>query len=142
MVRRDRSSPPPKAAASTRRQGRRRYALQEPALDAAVEALIEQVLGDRPARDGELARQIVVTALRLLRDQGGGDLKLLNSAFKELRHASRVFQPYAAMRKVAVFGSARTPPEHPDFRQAHDFAERMVEEAWMVPTRRSPATAS
>ena len=38
------------------------------------------------------------------------------------------------MRKVAVFGSARTDPSHPDWEQARSFAERMVAEGWMVIT--------
>jgi hypothetical protein len=38
------------------------------------------------------------------------------------------------VRKVAVFGSARTPSGHPDWEQARSFAERMVAEGWMVIT--------
>jgi uncharacterized protein (TIGR00730 family) len=77
----------------------------------------------------------VVTALRLLRERAtGGELKLLNSALKELRHAFRVFAPYAPMRKVAVFGSARTPHGHPDWQQAYSFAEHMAEQGWMIIT--------
>jgi len=38
------------------------------------------------------------------------------------------------VRKVAVFGSARTPEDHPDWIHAHAFAERMVETGWMVIT--------
>ena len=58
------------------------------------------------------SRQIVVTALRLLAEERDvGDLKLVTSAVKELRHAFRVFKPFADRRKVSVFGSARTPRE-------------------------------
>src|SRR5262249_55761356 len=62
------------------------------------------------------------------------DVKLTNSALKELRHAFRVFAPYKHVRKVAVFGSARTQPTHPDWKQAFDFAERMVASGWMAIT--------
>ncbi len=121
------------------KKGRRRYALHDADLDASLEALLAQVAeavpvsADAPAV--EHARQMLVTALSVLRDgTGEGDLKLLNNAMKEMRHALRVFAPYAHVRKVAVFGSARTPEDDPAWVQAHAFAERMVEAAWMVIT--------
>jgi uncharacterized protein (TIGR00730 family) len=80
-------------------------------------------------------RQILVSGLRLLEDGAGlGDLKLVNAALKELRHALRVFAPYEHHRKVAVFGSARTTPATADWEQARHFAERIVEAGWMVIT--------
>jgi len=63
-----------------------------------------------------------------------GDLKLLNSSLKELRHALRVFAPYAHQRKAAIFGSARTQPGSPDWEQARTFAARIVYAGWMVIT--------
>ena len=115
---------------------RRRYALRQPELNEAVEALVEQAApGESPAEDRELARQLVVSALRLLRDgTSRAEIKLVNSALKELRHAFRVFAPYSELRKVAVFGSARTPPGHEEYLQAREFAERIVRNGWMVIT--------
>jgi uncharacterized protein (TIGR00730 family) len=42
------------------------------------------------------------------------------------------------VRKVAVFGSARTRPGEPDWEQAHRFGERMGQEGWMVITGAGP----
>lgn len=116
--------------------GTRRYDLRDPDLDRALEALVERAQQAwSGAESADLARQILVTGLRLLRDGAGpGDLKLLNSALKELRHALRVFAPYAHHRKVAVFGSSRTAPGTPDWEQARVFAERIVHAGWMVIT--------
>src|SRR5256885_510313 len=36
------------------------------------------------------------------------DLKIVNRAVKELRHAFRVFHDYRDRRKISIFGSART----------------------------------
>jgi uncharacterized protein (TIGR00730 family) len=121
------------------RPRRRRYELRSPALNAELEALVDRALAeagrDAAAPGADFVRQLVVSALRLVEDgTDEGDLKLLNAALKELRHALRVFAPYAHVRKVSVFGSARTLPDHPDWRQAHAFAERMVQEGWMVIT--------
>ncbi|MEN8159034.1 MAG: hypothetical protein ABFS41_03070, partial [Myxococcota bacterium] len=97
---------------------RRRYELRNAELNANIEALIgraRESYGTAEDR-ADYVRQMLVTAVGLLGDGSStGDLKLLNAAMKELRHALRVFAPYAHVRKVAVFGSARTAPEHRDW---------------------------
>jgi uncharacterized protein (TIGR00730 family) len=115
---------------------RGRYHLDHPELDAAIEDLVEKAQGAYgESRGAEQVRQLLVTGLRLLRDGAGvGDLKLTTNALKELRHAFRVFAPYEHQRKVAIFGSARTTPCHPDWEQARLFAERIAAEDWMVIT--------
>lgn len=114
---------------------RRRYELRDSSLNEQLEALVAAALeryGERP--DADQLRQMLVTSLRMAKEASSGNLKLVNNALKELRHAFRVFGPYAAVPKVAVFGSARTQPDHPDWQQAHAFAERMVAAGWMVIT--------
>jgi uncharacterized protein (TIGR00730 family) len=115
---------------------RRRYALGDEELDARIAALATEVsLAAGREADADYARQLMVSALRLLReDRSTGELKLLNAALKELRHALRVFAPYEHVRKVSVFGSARTDETAPEWRQAHDFAARMGEAGWMAIT--------
>ncbi|MCZ2340492.1 MAG: hypothetical protein LC104_01690, partial [Bacteroidales bacterium] len=83
----------------------------------------------------ELVLQLKETADKLLRDRAGrGDLKLLTAAFKELRYCFKVFGGYRGIRKVTVFGSARTRPNHPAYQAAVDFSKRMTEEGFMVIT--------
>jgi uncharacterized protein (TIGR00730 family) len=115
---------------------RRRYQLRDAELNDRIHELLEAASRDAtdPA-DLELVRQIMVTGVHLLRDATSrAELKLVNSALKELRHAFRTFEPYSELRKVAVFGSARTAPDHPDWAHAHAFAERIVRAGWMVIT--------
>jgi uncharacterized protein (TIGR00730 family) len=115
---------------------KRRYQLRDPELNQLIEELVhraELVYG--PSASAEQVRQIVVSALRLLRDGADrSDVKLVNSALKELRHSFRVFEPYERHRKVAIFGSARIGPERPEWKQAHAFAERIAQRGWMVIT--------
>ena len=115
---------------------RRRYQLRRNDLNEQIEALVEAAAREgTDAEDAELVRQLLTTGVRLLRDgTSRAELKLVNSALKELRHAFRVFSPYAENRKVAVFGSARTPEDHPDYIQARGFAEQMVRRGWMAIT--------
>ena len=115
---------------------RRRYETDLPDLDQQIEDLVQSAARAYGREDSaEFTRQIIVTALRLLRDGAEqSDVKLLNSALKELRHSFRVFAPYEHLRKVAVFGSARTRESAPAWQQAFKFSERIAREGWMVIT--------
>src|SRR6266705_402711 len=80
------------------------------------------------ASNEQLIQQIKETADKLIRDQANrGDIKLLNTALKELRYAFKIFAPYRQRRKVTVFGSARLQSDHPAYIQAVEFSRRMAE---------------
>ena len=99
--------------------------------DAAA-ALVRE-LGAVP--NGDLVGEIVANALKLLRDQTNrGDVKLIDKSFKELRYALKVFAPYRDVRKVSIFGSARTLESHSDYAQAAAFSRAMADAGWMVIT--------
>lgn len=83
----------------------------------------------------QMVQQIKETADKLIRDQANrGDIKLLYTALKELRYAFKIFAPFRHVRKVSIFGSARTPPSHPTYLQAVDFGRRIAEAGFMVIT--------
>ncbi len=63
-----------------------------------------------------------------------GDLKILSRTLRELRYAFKVFQPFRRRRKVTIFGSARTKPDHPTYIQAVELGKRMAQHGWMVIT--------
>jgi uncharacterized protein (TIGR00730 family) len=99
--------------------------------DAAKSAVEER----RPVDVENLVQQIKDTADKFLRDHTSrGDVKLVCTALKELRYALKVFAPYRQRRKVTIFGSARTPPDHPAYAQAVAFGRRMAEAGYMVVT--------
>lgn len=62
------------------------------------------------------------------------ELRLLNTAFKELRYAMKVFKPYRNVPKAAVFGSARTPAQDPSYKMAADFGAKLAKKGWMIIT--------
>ena len=97
---------------------------------------IEKFLGEfAPSEDHDLLFQMIVTACRLAADEADrGDLKILNAALKELRYAFKVFRPFAGIRKVSMFGSARTGEDHPQYLEAKKFAELIQAKGWMVIT--------
>jgi uncharacterized protein (TIGR00730 family) len=62
------------------------------------------------------------------------DVKIVNRAVKELRHAFGVFHGYRDRRKVSIFGSARTPSDDPNYQLAFHFAQAAVRQGFMVIT--------
>jgi uncharacterized protein (TIGR00730 family) len=83
----------------------------------------------------DLIEEIKETADKLVRDGATrGDLKIISRSLKELRYAFKVFTPMRRIRKITVFGSARTAPEHPAYQQAVKFGKMMADARWMVVT--------
>ncbi len=114
----------------------RSYRLDHEEIDALIETLVERASREYGSGgNADLVREIVVTSLRLLKDSTPrGDVRLINSALKEMRYALKVFKNYEHVRKVSVFGSARTQPNEPEWQQAFRFAEKIVGKGWMVIT--------
>ena len=111
----------------------RRYQLQNDAANRLIQELVDAT-GVPPEKRG-LVQQMLTTVLKLHEDgTPTGDLKITNAALKELRYAYKVFAPYRDVRKVTVFGSARTPETEPAAQAARLFGRRMVEQGWMVVT--------
>ena len=67
-----------------------------------------------------------------------GDLKIANTALAEMAEAFRVFRPYRHIRKVTMFGSARTKPDDPIYILARDLAAKLAAADWMVVTGAGP----
>lgn len=87
----------------------------------------------------DLLFELIVSALRLSRENDDrGDLKLINSALKELRYSMGVFAPYKETRKLSIFGSARTPNQHANYEAAVRLGAAIVERGWMVITGAGP----
>jgi uncharacterized protein (TIGR00730 family) len=67
-----------------------------------------------------------------------GDLKIANVALAEMAEAFRVFRPYRHVRKITMFGSARTRPDDPVYILARNLAARLAAADWMVVTGAGP----
>ena len=111
----------------------RRYQLQNDAANRLTGELLEAA-GIPPERRGYF-QHMLTTVLKLHEDgTPTGDIKVTNAALKELRYAYKVFAPYRNVRKVTVFGSARTAGNEEAAVAARAFGARMVESGWMVVT--------
>jgi len=105
-------------------------------VDPPFYARVRELVRDWGAeKSPELIEEMIVTALKIARDRMSvADLKLINRSIKEMRYTAKVFAPFQHLRKVAVFGSARTSADSPEFKVAKDFAREMVAQNFMVIT--------
>ncbi len=88
-----------------------------------------------PKRIAELIQSIRDTTDKLAADRTSrGDLKIISRTLRELRYAFKVFSPYRHIRKVTVFGSARTLPGESAYQQAVRFGQAMAGHDWLVVT--------
>ncbi len=123
----------------TQQPRRRRYSTGIEELDQRIAELIAESAFTE--RDGALITEIVTTALLLGKDAASRlDLKIVNAALKEMRYAFKVFGPYRDVKKVSVFGSARTRVGDPDFEQARAFGKAIAEQGWMIVTGAGPGS--
>ena len=82
---------------------------------------------------------LIENALKLLADvKDTGDARVIQTALRELRYAFRLFAPYAHVRKVTIFGSARTQSDQVEYQQAVDFGRKIAEAGFMVITGAGP----
>lgn len=107
--------------------------------ESEVEQKIKELItlsGANPdSLEGELIGQIIHTSLKIPQDKFDmGQLKLMTRSFKEMRYAYRVFNQYLTGKCVSIFGSARTPEEHPDYQAAKAFGAAMAAKGWLCIT--------
>ena len=81
----------------------------KPAADLELQRRIQELIAFKGGghNENEVA-DIIENALKLLADvKETGDVRVIQTALRELRYAFRLFAPYARVRKVTIFGSAR-----------------------------------
>jgi len=118
----------------SRQRMRRRTGSGDRALDEQIRALVASL---DPA-DGDLLEDMVETAFRMGRTANRGEMKLVSRSLRELGRAFRIFAPYRGVRKVSIFGSARTTQGHPEYAATRDFSRAIAERGWMVITGAGP----
>src|SRR6267143_4832504 len=109
---------------------------QDPELRRRVQELIAYKGG---GHNEDLVADVIENALKLLKDvEARGDVRVIQTAVRELRYAFKMFAPHADVRKVTMFGSARTLPTKAEYQHAVEFARKIAAEGWMVITGAGP----
>jgi uncharacterized protein (TIGR00730 family) len=101
---------------------------------------LEELIGAAPSpTQRRLYRSMLHTVGALAREGTDTiDLKVADTALAEMAEAFRVFAPLRKRLKVTIFGSARTEPDHPAYRQARALAAAVADAGWMVVTGAGP----
>lgn len=104
--------------------------------DKSIDGLITKLAGSSCSPDTEdLLREILTTSVKLGREcSDKGDLKLVNNALKELRFSFKIFSPYRNIKKVIIFGSARSKKTSAEYKMAEDFARKLTAKGYMIVT--------
>ena len=109
---------------------------QDPELRRRIADLIAYKGG---GHNPDLVSDVIENALKLLKDvEHRGDVKVIQTAVRELRYAFRLFAPYAGSRKVTIFGSARLKPDDVEYQQAKETGRLLAEAGFMVITGAGP----
>src|SRR5437660_9875280 len=108
----------------------------KPPGDAELKRRIEELIAYKGGgHNPDLVEDVVENALKLLRDvEDTGDVRVIQTALRELRYAFKLFAPYAKVRKVTIFGSARTLPNRLEYQQAVEFGRKITKAGFMVIT--------
>ena len=66
------------------------------------------------------------------------DTKLITTAIEEFRMAFKIFQRYRDVRKVCLFGSARTKSDDPDYIMTEEICQKLTTKGYMTITGAGP----
>lgn len=111
------------------------YDLGNEELNERLRRLVEDT-SDNANQD--LIEEMIVTALKMHRDGATrGDLKLINTALKEMRYSNLVFSRHPEP-KVTIYGSARIKADDPNYVLTHRLASTMASHGWGVITGAGP----
>lgn len=83
----------------------------------------------------QLYREMLGTVIHMAQaDRNRWDAKIMLQTLREMENAFGVLEQLKRRRKVTVFGSARTPADHPLYQQARELGARLAHRDLMVVT--------
>ena len=101
-------------------------------LQEQIAALVEQL---PDLKNRQLIQQAIATIVRLAGSEIDRlDWKILAASLADMERGLKLFHTYRHVRKVTIFGSARTPIDSPEYRMAVEFGRRVTKLGFMVMT--------
>jgi len=117
-------------------KSKRKYKTGRENLDKIIADLAKASLS---GNNVALIEEMLTTVVKLgMENDDRGDLKLINTALKELRYTSKIFTPYRNKRKVVIFGSARARKDSDEYRMTVKLSELIVKNGFKVITGGGP----
>jgi uncharacterized protein (TIGR00730 family) len=105
-----------------------------------VDDLIDRLIRHAgEVRHPDYVREMILAALKSGQESEDRiDLKIMNTTLKEMRFTAKIFSPYRGVKKVTVFGSARTQPQEPLYKMAQELGKQLCAAGYMVITGGGP----
>ncbi|MBV9385197.1 MAG: LOG family protein [Chroococcidiopsidaceae cyanobacterium CP_BM_ER_R8_30] len=101
-------------------------------LRADITELIDQL---PTLKHRQLIQQALATIVRMASSETDRlDWKILSASLADMEQGFQIFYPYRNVRKITIFGSARTSAEQPEYQIAVEFARRVTQLGFMVMT--------
>lgn len=106
----------------------------------AIEDLLKSFdEAQRTSSDVRLLNRFVTTVTDLVTGPSSSlDIKIASAAIEEMSRAFTMFAPYRDVRKVSIFGSARTTPDSPIYALTAATAKALADQHFMVVTGAGP----
>jgi len=106
----------------------------------AIEDLLKSFeIVQRTPPDVRQLNRLIATVTDLVNGPSSSlDIKIASSAIEEMSRAFTMFAPYRDVRKVSIFGSARTMPDSPIYALTAATAKTLAEHNYMVVTGAGP----
>lgn len=97
---------------------------------------LEQLLEQLPdLKNRQLIQSAIATIVRLAGSEIDRlDWKILSASLADMERGLKLFHTYRHVRKVTIFGSARTPANNPEYQMAVNFARCVTNLGFMVMT--------
>ena len=108
--------------------------------DQVMDNLIAELAKKSGSLETEhLLREILTTTVKLGKESADrGDLKLVNNTLKELRYSFKIFSPYRSIKKVIIFGSARSKNNSAEYKMAEELSKKLTGKGYMIVTGGGP----
>lgn len=101
-------------------------------LHAEIAKLVDQL---PTAKYGKWIERSLSSLLRIAGEEIDRlDWKILSASLQDMERGFQIFYPYRHVRKITIFGSARLPAHSPEYKMACEFAQRVVDQGFMVMT--------
>lgn len=112
----------------------RHYQTSDVDLAQRIDELVSlAAASDSPNRT--LYREMLITVIRMAQaDRNRWDAKIMLQTLREMEHAFASLEQFKRRRKVTVFGSARTPVQHPMYALARELGALLARYELMVVT--------
>ena len=124
----------------TKRLGFRNSVTSSPNTRKAIDDLLKSFENvQRTPADVRQLNRFINTVTELVNGPSSSlDIKIASSAVEEMSRAFTMFAPYRDVRKVSIFGSARTTPDSPIYALTAATAKALADHHFMVVTGAGP----